>query len=44
MNCFLSPSKSCTLGPFNCVDARLRSSINDDKHRAKTDSPMYNYN
>ena len=40
MNCFLSPVNGSICGPPMTLDARTRSSLIDDRQRAKTASPM----
>lgn len=40
MNCCLSPLKGSRSGPDKALEARIRSSLTADKHRAKTASPI----
>ena len=40
MNCCLSPVKGTFSGPGRTLEARVRSSLMAERHRAKTASPM----
>ena len=44
MNADLSPSYLVVSGPLRRDEARTRSSLMEDRHRAKTDSPKNIYN